>query len=124
MNLEMLLVGENGRERTTRFFMLDRTMQLRAEIGRREMHAAVVRIRRWTHRRRVRSPHRRSRTRSGQQFGRFSRSTFDYCSVITGETKATQQLERRPFERRQHALVKSKVGQLLHLAQTLLRRGL
>src|SRR5471032_3561246 len=103
MNPEMLLIGENGRERTARFFMLDRSMQLRAQVSRREMHAAIVRIRRWAHGRRVRGPHCRSRTRGGEQFRRFSRSTFDYRSVVACETQATQQLERRPFKRRQHA---------------------
>ena len=114
-------IGEQRRERPARRFVLDRAMQLAAQVGRREVHTAVAGVGRRADGRRVRGPHRRCRARRGEQFGRLLRGLRDHVRVLAGEAQLAQQAQRRPLLRRQHALREAEIRELLHLAQPLLR---
>ncbi len=121
---EMRGIGEQRRQRAARRFVLDRTMQLAAQVRRREVHAAVARVGRRADGGRVRGPHRRCRARRGEQFGRLFRGLRDHVRVLAGEAELSQQAQRRPLLRRQHALREAEIRELLHLAQPLFRGGL
>ena len=97
-------------------------MEMRAQVGRGEMHARVGGVRAGGHGGRVGRPHAGRRRRGGQQIRRLALRAGQHGGVgagEAGEAEPTQAGHIRSLLRRQHGLGHAEISQCFHLGQAL-----